>query len=132
MPFILASALRGAFRIAIALRLNRIFLRFVFFHIHCNNFKKCLSERSYSEKLIHKEILKARSQSRDTLLDKGKMSRKMTELLLILRTIRSLKASETFQKSCIFYLHQISSIGQFLQIFPEQVLKTVKVSRIIL
>ena len=34
-----------------------------------------LSERGYSEKLVHKEILKARSQSRETLLDKEKMSR---------------------------------------------------------
>ena len=42
---------------------------------HCNNLEKWLSERGYREKLVCKEILKARSQSRETLLDKEKMSR---------------------------------------------------------
>ena len=46
-----------------------------FFDIHCNNLEKWLSERGYSEKLVRKEILKARSQSRETLLDKEKISR---------------------------------------------------------
>ena len=57
-----------------ALRLNRICSRNIFFDIHCNNIEKCLSNRSYSKKLVHKEILKARSQSRETVLDKEKMS----------------------------------------------------------
>ena len=34
-----------------------------------------LSERDYSEKLVRKEILRASSQSRETLLNKEKMSR---------------------------------------------------------
>ena len=58
-----------------ALRLNRICSKNNFFDIHCNNLEKWLSERGYSEKLVRKEILKARSQSRETLLNKEKMSR---------------------------------------------------------
>ena len=33
--------------------------------------------------------------------------------------VRNLKTLQSFWKSCIFYLHQMSSIGKFLQIFPE-------------
>ena len=58
-----------------ALRLNRVCSKNNFFDIHCNNLEKWLSERGYSEKLVRKEILKARSQSRETLLDKEKISR---------------------------------------------------------
>ena len=58
-----------------ALRLNRICSKNIFFYIPCNNFEKWLSERGYSEKLVPKEILKARSQSRETLLDKERRSR---------------------------------------------------------
>ena len=47
----------------------------MFFDIYCNNLEKWLSERACSEKLVRKEILKARSQSRETLLNKEKMSR---------------------------------------------------------
>ena len=55
--------------------LTNFSLRNFFFDIHCNNLEKWLSERRYSEKLVRKEILKARSQSRETLSDKEKMSR---------------------------------------------------------
>ena len=58
-----------------ALRFNRICSKNNFFDIHCNNLVKWLSERGYSEKLVHKEIPKARSQSRETLLNQEKMSR---------------------------------------------------------
>ena len=58
-----------------ALRLHRISSKNNFFDIHCNNLEKWLSERGYSKKLVRKEILKARSQSRETLLDKEKRSR---------------------------------------------------------
>ena len=58
-----------------ALRFNGICSKNNFFDIRCNNLEKWLSERGYNEKLIHKEILKARSQSRQTLLNQEKMSR---------------------------------------------------------
>ena len=58
-----------------ALCLNQICSKNNVFDIHCNNLEKWLNEKGYSEKLVHKEILKARSQSRETLLDKEKMSR---------------------------------------------------------
>ena len=57
------------------LPLNRICYKNNLFDIHCNNLEKWLSEGDYSEKLVRKEILKARSQSKETLLDKGKRSR---------------------------------------------------------
>ena len=58
-----------------ALRLNWICSKNNFFDSHCNNLEKWLSERGYSENLVHKEILKARSQSTETLLGKEKMSK---------------------------------------------------------
>ena len=57
------------------LRLNRICSKNNFFDIPYNNLEKWLSERGYSEKLVPKEILKARGQLRETVLDKEKMSR---------------------------------------------------------
>ena len=78
-----------------ALRLNRICSKNIFFDIHCNNLEKWLSERGYSEKLVRKKILKARSQSRETLLNKEKLLRN-DELLLTLRTILSLKTLDSF------------------------------------
>ena len=58
-----------------ALRLNRICSKNNLFDIHCNNSEKWQSERGCSEKLVRKEILKARSQFKETTLDKEKMSR---------------------------------------------------------
>ena len=55
----------------LAFHLNQIFSKNNFL-----TFKKCPNKRGYSEKLVRKEILKARSQSRETLLDKEKMSRR--------------------------------------------------------
>ena len=58
-----------------ALRFNRICSKNNFFDIHCNNLEKWLRERGYSKKLVRKEILKAWSHSRETLLNQEKMSR---------------------------------------------------------
>ena len=78
-----------------ALHLNRICYKNTFFDIHCNNLEKLPSERGYSEKLVRKKILKAKSQSRETLLNKEKLS-KNDELLLTLRTILPLKTLDSF------------------------------------
>ena len=45
-----------------ALHLKRICSKNNFFHIHCNNLEKWLSERGYSEKLVRKETVKGRSK----------------------------------------------------------------------
>ena len=58
-----------------ALRLNQICSKNNFFDFHCNNLEKWLRERDYREKLVRKEILKARTQSRETLFNKEKKSR---------------------------------------------------------
>ena len=88
LPYITFTIVRKAFRIVKHYALTK------FDEIHCNNLEKWLSESGYSEKLVRKEILKARSQSKETNLDKEKASEMMTELLLILRTIRYLKTLE--------------------------------------
>ena len=56
-----------------ALRLNPICSKNNFFDIHCSNLEKRLTVRGCSENLVRKEILKARSQTRETVLDKEKM-----------------------------------------------------------
>ena len=53
-----------------ALRLNRIRSNNEFFHKRCNDLEKHLLERAYSEKLVRKEILRARAIPRHALLEK--------------------------------------------------------------
>ena len=67
-----------------ALRINRICSKNNFFDIHYRNLQKWLSKRDYNEKLVRKEILKAGSQSRETLLDKEKISRKDDRVTFIM------------------------------------------------
>ena len=43
----------------------------------------------------------------------------MTELILILRTIVSLSILELFQRSFMFCMHQMSSIGRFFTVTPR-------------
>ena len=53
-----------------ALRLNRICSSNEFFDKRCNDLEKYLLERGYSEKMVRKEILRARAIPRDALLEK--------------------------------------------------------------
>ena len=53
-----------------ALRLNRICSNNEFSDKRCNYLEKYLLERGYSEKMVHKEILRARAIPRDALLEK--------------------------------------------------------------
>ena len=52
------------------LRLNRICSNNEFFNKRCNDLEKDLLERDYSEKMVRKEILRARAIPRDALLAK--------------------------------------------------------------
>ena len=52
------------------LRLDRICSNNEFFDKRCNELKKYLLERGYIEKMIRKEILRARTVPRDALLEK--------------------------------------------------------------
>ena len=54
-----------------ALRYNRIYSDNEKFNQHCNDLEKWLMERGYSEKLVRMQILKARGESRDSLLEQG-------------------------------------------------------------
>ena len=102
-----------------ALRFNRICSKNIFFDIPCNYLEKWLSKIGYCEQLVRKEILKAKNQSSETLLDKEKMSRNDDRVTFDITQYPVFKAVESFYKSCIFYLHQTSSLGHFLQIFAE-------------
>ena len=53
-----------------ALRFNRICSDNEFFYQRCNDLEKYLLERSYSEKMVRKEISRARAIPRDALLEK--------------------------------------------------------------
>ena len=53
-----------------ALRLNRICSNNEFFDKRCNDLEKYLLERGYSEKMVRKEMLRARVIPRDALLEK--------------------------------------------------------------
>ena len=61
-----------------ALCIKRICSKNNFFDIHLKKLEKWLIEKRYSEKLGCKEIVKARSQWRETLLDKKKCQEMMT------------------------------------------------------
>ena len=52
-----------------ALRLNRIYSENSFFNKRCNDLEIWLKERGYSDKLVRKQILKARKFSRTELLN---------------------------------------------------------------
>ena len=54
-----------------ALRYNRIYSDNEKFDQRCNDLEKWLMERGYSERLVKTHILKARSESRDSLLELG-------------------------------------------------------------
>ena len=59
-----------------ALRLNRICSNNEFFDKRCSDLEKCLLERDYSEKMVRKEILRARALPRDALLEKKIITRR--------------------------------------------------------
>ena len=54
-----------------ALRLNRICSEGTFFDKRCNELESWLMSREYSEKLVRKQILRARKLKRDDLLDRA-------------------------------------------------------------
>ena len=63
-----------------ALRLNRICSNNEFFDKRCNDLEKYLLERGYSEKMVHKEILRARAIPRDALLEKVNKQEKQNKI----------------------------------------------------
>ena len=54
-----------------ALRYNRICSDNEKFDQRCNDLEKWLMERGYSERMVRTQILKARGESRDSLLERG-------------------------------------------------------------
>ena len=63
-----------------ALRLNRICSNNEFFDKRCNDLEKYLLERGYSEKMVRKEILRARAIPRDALLEKVNNQEKQNKI----------------------------------------------------
>ena len=66
-----------------ALRLNRICSNNEFFDKRCNDLEKHLLERGYIEKMVRKEILRARAIPRDALLEKTNNQEKKRKINLI-------------------------------------------------
>ena len=64
-----------------ALRLHRICSNNELFDKRCNDLKKYLLERGYSEKMIRKEILWARAIPRDALLEKVNNQEKQNKII---------------------------------------------------
>ena len=63
-----------------ALRLNRICSNNEFFDKRCNDLEKYLLEIGYSEKIVRKEILRARAIPRDVLLEKVNNQEKQNKI----------------------------------------------------
>ena len=100
-----------------ALCLNRICSNF--FDIHCNNLEKWPSEKGYNENLVRKEILKARSHSRETLLDKEKMSRNDDRVTFNLTYHHVFKNIRIILEELHILLAPGDQHRKVLQIFPE-------------
>ena len=65
-----------------ALRLNRICSENSFFDKRCNDLEMWLKDRGYSDKMVRKEILKARKFKRVDLLNKSKSENNKNNLVL--------------------------------------------------
>ena len=65
-----------------ALRLNRICLENSFFDKRCNNLEIWIRERRYSDKMVQKQILKARNFSRTELLNNQRKKENEDKLVL--------------------------------------------------
>ena len=63
------------------LRLNRICSNIEFFDKRCNGLEKYLLERGYSEKVVRKEILRARAIPREALLEKVNKQEKQNKAI---------------------------------------------------
>ena len=63
-----------------ALRLNRICSKNELFDKRCNDLEKYLLERGYSEKMVRKEIRRARAIPRDALLEKVNNQEKQNKI----------------------------------------------------
>ena len=74
-----------------ALCLNRIFSDPNSFDRRCNYLEKWLIERSYSEREVRKQILRARGFSRDALLDRENTREEQNKIAVILLIIQFCK-----------------------------------------
>ena len=63
-----------------ALRLKRIYSKNEFFDERCSDLEKYLFERGYSEKMVRKEILRARAIPRNAFLEKVSNHEKQNEI----------------------------------------------------
>ena len=98
--------------------LNRICSKNNFFDIDSNNLEKWLSEKDYSEKLVCKEILKARSQSRETLLHKEKMSINDDRVTFSIAYYQVFKNIRNILEELHILFAPNEQHRKFLQVFP--------------
>ena len=87
---------------------------------HCKkSIPYCQVLHFFFERLVRKEILNARSQPRETLFNKEKMSRNDGRVTCTITYYPVFKKIRIVLEEMLFYLHQMSSIKNFLQIFSE-------------
>ena len=72
------------------------------FDQRCNDLEKWLMERSYSERIVRTQILKAGGESRHSLFERGILELLRVNLLLTSRTIQRFKMSEEYWKKFKF------------------------------
>ena len=67
----------------------------------CNDLDKCLMERGYSERMVMMQILRARGESRDSLLEKANIRTSGSKLTFIItysspfQNVRSILGKKT-------------------------------------
>ena len=98
------TTVRKAFRTVKHYALTEFVLRLFSCLFYDHNLEKSLTERGYSEKLNRKEILKARSQSRETILYKEKMSRNDDRVTFNIRYYPVLKNIRTILEELYIFL----------------------------
>ena len=78
------------------LRLNRICSNNEFFDKRCNDLEKHLLERGCSDKMVRKEILRARAIPRDALLEKVNNQEKQNKITFNIHSIQNFGMLERF------------------------------------
>ena len=98
------------------LRINRICLENISFDLQCNELEKGLIKRNYNPTVVRKQIIKARTFSKDALLDKVKEVKNNDRLILALTYHPSIKNFQNVRNEAHIPLTPNKNIVKFLEI----------------
>ena len=115
-----------------ALRLNRICSDPSSFYKRCNDLEKWLKERGYSEREVGKQVLRATSFSRDSLLDRESTRDEQSKITFNLTYYPAFQNVKKILAELHLLLTPMLPIKLFLQTFQQLDLKTTRVSKITL